>query len=115
MSFQLTVRCQYCSKHYPACNMVSSAASTRICLNCYEGHTKAVDALAGKREPECQCCQKSLGQLAVEQGVDSVPMTAHWKDGVYQLLCRPCSDRYEQKRRDLYGGTPYAYQKGIGA
>jgi hypothetical protein len=93
--------------------MLSLTADVRICLSCYEKHEQALEALSGKREPECQECLKSLTDLAAERGTDTVPMVAHWKDGVYQLLCVRCSDRYEQQRRDLYGETAYAKRKGI--
>lgn len=40
-------------------------------------------------------------------------MFLHWKDGVYQVLCRACSDRYERKRLDLYGDTVHGHLKKL--
>lgn len=112
-SFQLTVRCNYCSRHYSPGDLTRFSSEVRICKKCREKHEQAVDALCGKREPECQGCQTSLTDLALAAGVDSVPMFVHPKDGVYQLLCFKCSDDYEKKRRDLYANTPYGIEKGI--
>jgi hypothetical protein len=37
----------------------------------------------------------------------------HPKDGIAQFLCVRCSDGYERKRLDLYGGTPYGERKKL--
>lgn len=112
-SFLITVRCNYCSRHFAPSELTRFSSEVRICQKCRDRHEQAVDALCGKREPECQGCQKSLTDLASAAGADSVPMFVHHKDGIYQLLCRTCSDTYEQKRRDLYANTPYGQMKGI--
>jgi hypothetical protein len=37
----------------------------------------------------------------------NVGMYLHQKDGVYQILCRSCSDHYVRQRVDLYGDTEF--------
>lgn len=113
--FVLTVRCTFCSRHFSPQSLTRYSNQVRVCPGCRERHDQAVEALAGKRSPECQCCHKSVEVLAAEQGTDQVGLWAHFADGVYALFCKACSDRYEQKRRDLYGHTAYGQQKGISA
>jgi hypothetical protein len=113
--FLLTTRCNHCSKHYPASRMIRYSNNVRVCEHCYQRHNQALDALAGKRMPECQLCHKTVEVLAAEQGTDNVSLVAHLADGVYAFFCHPCSDKYEQKRRDLYAETQYGHLKGISA
>lgn len=113
MSFLLTVRCTTCSKHYPPAQLIKYSNNVRVCGNCHRRHNEALDALAGKRIPECQNCHKTIEVLAAEQGTENVSMMAHFADGIYALFCRRCSDAYEQKRKDLYGETQYGHMKGI--
>ena len=40
-------------------------------------------------------------------------MRVHDKDGILAALCVPCSDAYEQKRRDLYRNTEYGQARGL--
>lgn len=111
----LTVRCNYCSKHFPASRLIRQFNGVRICHNCYEAHNNAVDLIPGGPMPECQECKKTALDLAVEQNTKTPRMVAQWKDGIYQMLCHQCSDKYEHKRRDLYGETEYGHRKGISA
>ena len=56
----------------------------------------------------CQECGKTLDQLAAESASDDIRMEVHAKDGIYELLCQPCGDRYARLRMDLYGKTPFS-------
>lgn len=95
--------------------MVRYSNNVRVCHHCYERHSQALDTLSGKRIPECQSCHKTIEVLGNEQQTKNVKLVAHLADGVYALFCHPCSEKYEQKRRDLYGETQYGFRKGIGA
>jgi hypothetical protein len=43
----------------------------------------------------------------------NIPMYLHPKDGIYQVLCRCCSDEYERERLDLYGDTLHGELKKL--
>jgi hypothetical protein len=113
MQFTLTVRCNYCSRHFPPSSLIRHSNNVSMCQQCEEKHVAALAALSGQRQPECCQCHKNIEQLAVEQGTGNPRMMVHLVDGLYGLFCHPCSDAYERKRRDLYGGTEYGKTKGI--
>ena len=71
-------------------------------------HLAALDVLAGGIPPGCQACGATwefLRDSAV--GAENVSMSCVPKDGILQLLCKPCCDAYVLKRADLYKGTPF--------
>lgn len=111
----LTVRCTFCSQHYPPSELIRFSHEVRMCGKCREKHETALELLAVQQLPECMACKKSLEVIALEQQTNHPRLMAHWKDGIYQMLCIQCSDEYEQKRRDLYGETAYGHHKGITA
>lgn len=111
--FQLTVRCTRCSKHHLAGDLLRYSNNVRLCRKCRHSHAAAVEALAGKRQPECAGCQRNWEELSEEQGEGNIRMMVHFADNVLALYCPSCSDSYEQKRRDLYGETPYGHRRGI--
>lgn len=74
--------------------------------------------LAGDPPRGCQVCYKTLPELdaiSVAAGRADTRLVLESKDGIYQILCVDCDKVYQQKRRDLYGGTPYGKKQGIAA
>lgn len=80
-----------------------------MCWSCYEWHGKALAMLAGHPPPGCQECGVTFDHLKRITPGGNVRMYLHPKDGIYQILCRTCSDRYTPKRLDLYGDTQFGW------
>lgn len=78
-----------------------------MCWKCYEGHQDALKLLAGQPPEGCHECGLSFRKLAESAPGGDIKMWVHWKDGIYQVLCKTCSDRYIPKRVDLYGATDF--------
>ena len=77
-----------------------------FCWTCYENHLIAMRLLCqGTVPPGCQECGAPSASLEAPNG--DVKMYLHPKDGIYQVLCRRCSDHYEHKQSRLYVHTPY--------
>ena len=102
----LRALCRRCSKPRDPREFVIDPI-VGYCWHCYEHHLKAQEMLAGKLPVECGGCQRKLRELNETAPGGDVRMRMQIKDGIYQLLCIPCSDDYEAKRSDLFGGTPY--------
>lgn len=102
----ITERCHYCSKfRSPAEIQPIGTGGAKICWRCLEWHDEALRMLNGRGAPRgCQDCGVTFAELKARTAAD-VRMYLHQKDGIYQILCRLCSDRYIPKRRDLYGPT----------
>lgn len=108
------VVCHYCSRSRTPREMVAmGTGGARMCWRCWESHTGAVAALAGNLPRGCGECQVTFGALREAAPAGNVRMYVHWKDGIYQLLCPSCSDRYERKRLDLYGDTAYGWKNKL--
>jgi len=108
----LRVKCHYCSKFWPASEVHHFGESIIMCFYCHQKHEKAVEAF----HPPHACagpCGRTFEQIAAVTPGDSVGMTAHFKDGVYQLLCAKCDAEYVLKRQDLYGDTRFGYERGV--
>ena len=101
-------RCHYCSKFRTAAEIVPLGFSGgKICWRCLEWHDEALRMLNGRGAPRgCQECGVTFAELKARPGAD-VRMYLHQKDGIYQILCKLCSDAYIPKRRDLYGPTRF--------
>jgi hypothetical protein len=107
-------RCRFCSQFRSKHEFIHDII-TGYCWHCYEWHQQALRVLAGEDPPGCQECGTPYELLRAGAAGD-LRMYIHPKDGIYQVLCKRCSDRYERKRLDLYGDTPYGYlQKLKGA
>lgn len=106
VSFLPSVRCRRCSRVRHPNEFVAGGPITGYCLRCYEWHHKALAMLAGEPPPGCQECGVSF-QTLTGQTSGEVKMYLHPRDGIYQILCRVCSDVYERKRSDLYRDTPH--------
>jgi hypothetical protein len=86
-----------------------------MCWLCWEWHNQALEALAGNPPSGCQVCGVTYTQLQERSpnGDSEVGMYVHPKDGIYQVLCRACSDAYELQRVDLYRPTQFGYEKKL--
>jgi hypothetical protein len=107
-------KCRRCSKHSPVEEFVAGGPLTGYCLRCYERHGEALDLLTNGTMPRgCHGCNLTMGDLMASSPGADVRVYLHLKDGIYQLLCKTCSDDYELKRADLYRQTPYGTLKKI--
>lgn len=110
----LAVRCHYCSRHrHPREIHPIGTGGARICSYCLEWHIKAIAMLAGEPPPGCQQCGVTFAFLQDCARSGDLRMYLHAKDGIYQILCRGCSDGYIAKRRDLYAETQFGHSRNI--
>jgi hypothetical protein len=107
MNLVVGIRCHYCSKFRHPKEVLRLPGGPIMCWRCLEWHQKARDALSGHPPPGCQQCGVTFAQLQERAGSGDVSMCIHVKDGIYQVLCRTCSDKYAPKRVDLYGATEF--------
>lgn len=104
-------RCNYCSDFYNPNELRTMGESIKICWKCAEKQTVQVEAF--NPPDHCQVCHRPTAELAAEEPGDYLHMFPHWKDGVYQLLCRRCDAAYLPKRRDLVRGTRFAEEQKL--
>jgi hypothetical protein len=104
----IAARCHYCSiSRDPRHVLPIGTGGARICLHCLEWHAAALKLLCGHPPPGCQTCGVTFAQLRDRAPDGDTRMYVHAKDGIYQILCKPCSDAYIPKRVDLYGDTEF--------
>ena len=103
----VAVRCNFCSKQRPAFRAHRITAAQVICDHCLEWHMHAVDFLSGSAPAGCQDCGSTWAMLRDLSPTDEVRLYVVPKDGIYQLLCATCVQRYLPKRADLYRGTQF--------
>ena len=110
-------RCHYCSKFRSPLEIRLLAGGAKICQRCYHRHELAVAQLSGNLPPGCQGeqCNKTFDELEPDPGTGNIRLYVHMKDGIYQLLCKACSDRYFPKRADLYGDTLFGWRQLVAA
>lgn len=101
---QFKVTCRLCSKPRDPREFVGDVR-TGYCWDCYTWHRKALNVLAGDPPTECQLCGVKVADLVARYR--SARFVLVPKDGVYQILCKPCEMVYAPKRRDLFERTPY--------
>jgi len=101
-------RCKQCSTFADPREMIGDDRSGRVCWKCYENHCDALKTLGGEAPRGCHECGATFTSIA-ETSLDpeKVRMFLHWRDGCYQILCPPCSDKYVVKRKDLYKETEF--------
>ena len=110
----LAVKCHYCSKFRAPDQIIElGTGGAKICWHCWEWHNEALSVLAGSPPQGCQECGVTFAELRLVSGDGDVRMYLHAKDGVYQILCPACSDRYVPKRRDLYGPTLFGHRMNL--
>ncbi len=102
----IAVQCRLCSKPRNPREFVGDPV-VGYCFHCLDWHMQALRVLAGELPTGCQECLATLAQVGERTPGGDIPMRVHVKDGIYQLLCVPCSDKYERKRLDMFGKTPY--------
>lgn len=125
--FVISVRCHYCSKarsprevvnlggvvKRTAAGVVREGQAT-MCWACYERHCATVKYLGSGELPKgCMECGTSMEALRAREADGNARLWVHWKDGIYQMLCRGCSDAYEKRRLDLYGDTAYGHMRKL--
>lgn len=103
----ITVTCHYCGGARHPREIVNIGSATLMCWHCYEKHTVQVEAFNPPNE--CQECHRTFEQIAAATPGGTVSMFPHWKDGQYQILCRPCSDAYVESNKQLYRDTPFGW------
>lgn len=101
------VRCRFCSRWCSPFEVIGAGNRGYTCLACIEWHIEELQRLGVTAPAACQECGASWPTLKVLAGGTDVRMYAVPKDGIYQLLCARCKDRYVPKRIDLYGDTEY--------
>ena len=104
----LTTLCPRCGKHRNPREVNSLPGGAKICWQCMENHQKALLVLAGAIPKECQECLTPTSLIAERSTGDSVAFALVLKDGIYQVLCLPCRDRYYRLRADFFKGTAFA-------
>lgn len=90
-----------------------------LCEVCIVDNAVAYDALiqqiatgyATDYGQRCQACNRTLDEIEALTGKRS--MIVHMRDGVNQMLCRRCSDKYELKATTLYHNTLYGWLKKL--
>jgi hypothetical protein len=108
--FRVQAMCRYCGKARPAEEILTGAG---ICVRCLEWHQIALDLLAGKLPRGCQECGLSFETIRALAPGAEVKMYVVPRDGIYQVLCRPCCDVYVRKARTLYRGTAFAKSQNL--
>ena len=108
MSVVVAVECPYCSRfRHPSQIIPLGTGGAKICWHCYEWHQQAVKALSGQPPSGCQVCAVTFQQLSERAPGGDTPMYVHVKDGIYQVLCKACSDRYVVQRRAFFKDTAF--------
>lgn len=109
------VQCHYCSKFRSPREIlpIGGPHGAKMCWHCYEWHVAAVKLLAGQIPSGCQKCGLTFAKLQERAGSGDVRMYVHPVDGIYQVLCQTCSDRYVPQRSDLYRRTRFGHLKKI--
>jgi hypothetical protein len=105
--------CGYCFKSKPMNFIFRLGESVLICHNCYEKHEKAVNDFALQPPTECAACHLTWEQLSEGVIGPTVPMYPHYLDGIYQLLCRSCSDARIRKTPQPYKGTRFGWEQKL--
>lgn len=108
--FRVQAICRYCAKARPAEEILTGAG---ICVRCLEWHQRALDLLAGELPPGCQECGLTFERIRDATAGAEVKMYVVPRDGIYQVLCRPCCDVYVRKARTLYRGTAFAKSQNL--
>lgn len=111
----IRVKCPYCGIfRSPRDIRPLGTGGARICFHCLDWHAKAMDALCrGVPPPGCQVCGLKFADLKECDNSGNLLMYLQVKDGIYQILCSTCSDRYELKRKDFFKDTAYGQRKGF--
>ncbi len=108
----LQVKCQYCSRFWPSSEVLTFGDSVVICFYCNDKMRAAWETL--EIPQMCQGpCGRSFQAIAAATPGERVGFTLHWRDEIYEVLCAQCDADYVMKRQDLYGDTPFGYERGV--
>lgn len=81
-------------------------------LDGYAQHLEGLHLLNTGTPPDgCHECGRPASESLTPEGKNALYL--HMKDGLYQVLCRACSDRYEVLVKDRYRDTPYGAQRKL--
>ncbi len=105
-------RCRMCQR-FRAPEEFAGGVQIGYCLHCLGWHEHALDVLAGDPPKGCQGCGLNFDQLQALSPTDDVRLRLERKDGIYQLLCVPCSDAYQKKTAERFRGTPYGWLRKL--
>lgn len=112
-----SVYCKFCRKwKTPSHINRQSERQGSFCHDCYYKFLvwELVEFAKGEPPPGCPECGRSKEELAMaaeREGAldgDNVSMFMHVKDGIMQLLCKPCSDRYSATS-GMFKGTQFEH------
>lgn len=104
-------RCKLCSRYIDPRELIGDVRSGFLCWACLDRHNKSVKALSLNPPRGCQECGVTFARL--KETNPKPRMKLHYKDGILEVLCLPCSEKYEPKRKDLYAGTQYGHIRGL--
>jgi hypothetical protein len=108
----IKLRCNHCNRERLPNEIARERAGLRLCWNCLNNHYANLNALAGHRPRACNECGVSFDELGRRD--DNATMIVALKDGVLQLLCKPCHRLYAPKAH-IYKNTEYAHRNGLHA
>ena len=103
------VQCTYCSQWVNPEESNTLGDHVRLCWKCQEKYVPQISAF--NVPTACQECNTPVETLAAMEPGDEFGMFVHWKDGVFQMLCRRCDAKYVAQRHDLYANTPFGYHQ----
>ncbi len=108
------VQCRYCSRYFLPQETVQLGPHVSCCVYCHAEQQRQMERFSAVPQTECQeCGMPFAGPGSPRDANYQNRMTLSWKDGRYQLLCTPCHRRYVQRRKDLFGGTPFGRKQGL--
>lgn len=111
-------RCKVCLRNKPEATFYRvNDTEGSICGTCGDYHEQALMFFATGTPPKgCQRCELTFEQLRTDMTVQDetvkTGMYLHMKDGVYQILCRKCSDWYSA-RCGMYENTPFEHKRKL--
>lgn len=104
-------RCKLCSRWIDPRELIGDVRSGYLCWACLERHNRALRELSANPPRGCQECGVTFARL--KETTPEPRMKLHYKDQTLEVLCLPCSEKYEPKRRDLYGDTEYGHLRKL--
>jgi hypothetical protein len=110
----VAVRCNWCSRQLSPSDVYAFSSLQAMCKRCWEGHHHALDVLAGNMPRACQECGLTVAELNALSNAPTTRMYVVHKDGIYQVLCLTCTDKYCAKRADLFKGTEFGARLKLG-
>ena len=107
---ELSELCPYCHKFRSPNDFVRipGPGNVKRCLDCERRHLEALHALStGQFLGQCSECGRKWEDLKSPTG----EIAFHYEAGIYRPLCMECDREYVKKRKDLYGDTPWGWER----